>query len=54
MPLCLWRAGARGAEAWLDIIAGKMFKGITVLGYLDSPYYIDVKAYDATFEGMTK
>lgn len=42
-------AGGRGAMAWLDAIPLLVPEGVTVLGLLDSGYYLDIDPYTSEF-----
>lgn len=46
-------AGARGAMTLLDkLVETKFPTSASVIGYLDSPYYLDVPPFSAQFEGF--
>lgn len=46
-------AGARGTMTLLDLLVRDYFpKGSRVVGFLDSPYYLDVAPYSANFLGF--
>jgi hypothetical protein len=44
-------AGGRGAMVLLDEIASSL-RGVNVLGYLDSNYYVDIASYSSEFPGF--
>lgn len=46
-------AGARGVMVLIDILVADYFpKGAKVVGFLDSPYYIDVPSYSPLYKGF--
>jgi len=46
-------AGARGVMVLIDeLVANHLPKGANVVGFLDSPYYIDIKPFSANFVGF--
>lgn len=45
-------AGARGVMVLLDFLADLIPKGATIVGFLDSPFYLDVIPYNPKFKGF--
>lgn len=46
-------AGGRGALVWLDAVAKSVPTTVSVVGFLDSPYYLDLQPYaSSTFVGF--
>lgn len=46
-------AGGRGALLWLDTVADSVPATVSVVGFLDSPYYLDLQPYASdTFVGF--
>ena len=46
-------AGARGVMVLIDVLVADYFpKGAKVVGFLDSPYYVDVPSYSPLYKGF--
>jgi hypothetical protein len=46
-------AGARGVMVLMDLLVADYFpKGANVVGFLDSPYYVDVPSYSPLYKGF--